>query len=176
MFKRAENIPDFKTIEEFVLWYFDVGMPFLLPPITEVFLSDDATSSCLFRYKQFQVELYMIHPNPLIPIHEHPDVENVEIPSSLWASFTKEDIANHLQKNGQSHGNSFKERAKSTGFLLLSFQKWKDGLEVTTIASKWKGHTAGQKHESLIRRFNPDALVINGYADTSSKQVKEEIL
>lgn len=118
----------------------------------------------------------MIHPNPLIPIHEHPDVENVEIPSSLWASFTKEDIANHLQKNGQSHGNSFKERAKSTGFLLLSFQKWKDGLEVTTIGSKWKGHTAGPKHEDLICRFNPNALILSGYADTSSRQEKEEIL
>lgn len=176
MFKTVKDVPNFKTIEEFVLWYFDAGMPFLFSQPTKVFLSDDATSSCLFRHKQFQVELYMIHPNPLIPVHEHPDVENVEIPSSLWFSFAKEDIKNHLQKNGQSHGKSFKERAGGDGFMLLSFQKWKDGLEVTTIGSRWKGYTAGPKHESLICKFNPNALIVNGYADTSLKQATEEIL
>jgi hypothetical protein len=29
----------------------------------------------------------------------------------------------------------------------------------------WKGTTVGPMHEALIRRFNPTAYVVDGYAD-----------
>jgi hypothetical protein len=31
----------------------------------------------------------------------------------------------------------------------------------------WKGKTAGPMQEKLIKRFNPDAYVVDGYADSS---------
>jgi len=164
------EIPDFSSLEEFVEWYTSNGMPLLPPSNREVFLSDDATATCLFRHKQYQVELYLIHPNPIIPIHEHPGVENLEIPQASWSD--KIDY-NQIQRSGMSHGVGFKERASHNGFALYSAQKWDDNLELSTIGARWKGHTAGPMHETLIKRFNPDCLCYPGYADvtTTSKQI-----
>jgi hypothetical protein len=33
----------------------------------------------------------------------------------------------------------------------------------------WKGKTVGPMQENLIRRFHPDAYVIDGYADITRK-------
>jgi hypothetical protein len=34
----------------------------------------------------------------------------------------------------------------------------------------WKGPTVGPLQEALIKRFNPDAYVVDGYADITRKQ------
>lgn len=166
-------IPDFSSIEEFVCWYAENGMPLLPPENAEVFLSDDATATCLFRHKQYQVELYMIHPNPIIPIHEHPGVDNFEIPQGAWDETI--DYFN-IQRSGMSHGLGFKERSKNSGFALYSAQKWDDGLTPSTIGARWKGHTAGPLHEALIKRFNPNCLIFPGYADVTSVSSRVEII
>lgn len=166
-----KDIPDFKDLESFVVWYVKNNMPLLPPKTHEVFLSDDATAACLFRHKQYQVELYLIHPKPVIPVHEHPGVENFELPQSGWGSIN----FNLIQTEGQSHGVGFKERANHSGFMLYSAQKWDDGLELSTIGARWKGHTAGPKHEALIKRFNPKALIYPGYADVTKQQVEIQI-
>jgi hypothetical protein len=168
----GKKIPDFKDLESFVVWYVENNMPLLPPKNYEVFLSDDATASCLFRHKQYQVEMYLIHPNPVIPIHEHPGVENFEVPQGSWQDINFDLI----QTAGQSHGIGFKERAKNSGFILYSAQKWDDGLELSTIGARWKGHTAGPKHEALIKRFNPKALIYPGYADVTKEAVQLSIL
>jgi hypothetical protein len=172
---RPEN---FSNVVDFAHWYISSGMPICPPNDSNVFLSDDATSSCLYRSGRFQVEIYLIHQDPLIPIHEHPEVDNVELPvGSFDKNISKEEIKKSLQlSGGRPHGESSKIRAKKSGFMLLSAQMWHGDGQMSTIASKWKGRTAGPKHEALIRKFNPDALIFSGYADTSSKQEKEEIL
>jgi hypothetical protein len=71
---------------------------------------------------------------------------------------------------GETHGVgiNFKDReVVGGGFGLLAFQKWKDGLTPTTVAARWKGPTVGPMQEALIRRLTPDAVVIDGYADTT---------
>ena len=166
------EIPDFSSLEHFVEWYVNNNMPLLPPKNKEVFLSDDATATCLFRHGQYQVELYLIHPNPVIPIHEHPGVENLEIPQEAWSDSID---FSRIQKSGMSHGVGFKERASHSGFALYSAQKWDDGLELSTIGARWKGHTAGVLHEALIKRFNPDCLVYPGYADVTSLATNLEI-
>jgi hypothetical protein len=168
----GKEIPDFKDLKSFVIWYVENNMPLLPPKNPEVFLSDDATASCLFRHKQYQVEMYLIHPNPVIPVHEHPGVENFEVPQSSWQDIN----FNLIQTAGQAHGVGFKERAKHSGFILYSAQKWDDGLEPSTIGARWKGHTAGPKHEALIKRFNPKALIYPGYADVTKEAVQLSIL
>lgn len=164
------KIPDFLSLEDFVEWYVSNNMPLLPPSNKEVFLSDDATATCLFRHKQYQVELYLIHPNPIIPVHEHPGVENLEIPQESWGE--KIDYS-FIQRENMSHGVGFKERAKHNGFALYSAQKWDEGLELSTIGARWKGHTAGPLHENLIRRFNSNCLIHPGYADVTklNKQI-----
>jgi hypothetical protein len=163
---RSLHVPDFADLQGFVEWYVGAGMPLLPPENPEVFLSDDATATCLFRKGQYQVEMYLIHPNPLIPVHQHPGVENLEIGQSGWK--TSVDF-NLIQRAGQAHGMGFRVRAKHNGFALYSAQKWDAGITMSTIGARWKGYTAGVKHEALIRRFNPDCYIQNGYADVTRK-------
>lgn len=171
------NIPQFKDVEEFARWYFASGMPRLRPADSEVFVTDDATSSCLFRYGRFQFEIYLIHPNPVIPHHEHPGVENIEFPSSMITSVGPEtSLAGLVQRDGMAHGCDIRRRAEHAGFVLFSAQHWADGIEMSTIGARWRGHTAGPKHEAMIKRFNPDCLIYPGYADVTKKQSASAVL
>jgi hypothetical protein len=170
------DVPVWGSVNEFCKWWVDVGSP-IAPPAETVHLSDDATSIALFRSGQFQVELYLVHPNPNLPIHEHPDVEVIKM--RLDCFDTCDGVAKRKTSNpsseallqGKSHGAgiNFKEGAslENSGFGLLAFQKWKEGLTPTTVAARWKGRTVGPKQEALIRKLTPEALVESGYADTT---------
>ena len=170
------DVPDFADVVEFADWYVSSGMPTLFPKNHEVFISDDATASCLFRHGRFQFEIYLIHPNPVIPKHEHPGVANIEIQQSGWSALSAAQLEASVQRQGVPHGIGFKQRASHSGFVLMSAQMWDEGLEMSTIGARWKGHTAGPKHEALIRRFNPGRLVYPGYADVTKAAQSVEIL
>ncbi len=164
-----EEWPD---VRAFADWWCASGWPILPPEGAEVFLSDDATAFCLFRRGRFQVEFYMIHPNPLLQEHEHPGVEVIkmridgvyapakgafELPPQ-WGSMSP------ILKRGQAHGSGARTFGERLGFPLLAFQHWQDH-EPSTVAAAWKGETVGPKQEDLIRRFFPNAWVERGYAD-----------
>ncbi len=155
------TIPDtWENVQEFADWWMAVGMPMLPPSKPEVFLSDDATAVSIFRHGRFQVELYLIHPRPKVPEHEHPGVEVIKM------SLTHADvpIMSNVLHTGESHGAGTRVEAETVGFPLVAFQHWLT-REPTTIASMWKGPTVGPLQEALIRRFNPNAYVVEGYAD-----------
>lgn len=155
------EIPDsWKDVQEFAEWWMKVGMPMIFPSTPEIFLSDDATAVSIFRKGRFQVELYLIHPQPKVPEHEHPEVEVIK----MSLTHQKFPIMSNILKDGQSHGAGTRVEAESIGFPLVAFQHWLT-REPTTIASMWKGTTVGPLHEALIKRFNPDAYVVSGYAD-----------
>jgi hypothetical protein len=170
------KVPNFRGVAEFARWYLVSGMPLMPPEAPEVFVSDDATASCLFRHGRYQFEIYLIHAQPVIPQHEHPGVENVEFPVSALAQRGLGALEMFVQRDGMAHGQSIKERAEHHGFVLYSAQKWADEIPMSTIGARWKGHTAGPKHEALIRRFNPDCVVYPGYADVTRKQIKLEVI
>ena len=71
------------NVQEFSDWWMNAKMPVIFPQNPEVFLSDDATAICLFRHGRFQVELYLIHPKPGVPTHEHPGVEVIKIRTGI---------------------------------------------------------------------------------------------
>ena len=169
---QLNEIPEFTDLVHFTDWYLSNGLPTLIPHNAEVFLSDDATATCLFRHGRYQFEMYLIHPNPTIPQHAHPGVENIEVPSSAWTSLTLPRLQLQIQKSGQTHGRDIRERITCGGFALFSAQKWDEGLEISTIGARWKGFTAGPKHDALIRRFNPECLSYPGYADVTKKREK----
>lgn len=154
-------IPEsWNSVEEFADWWLRSGMPMIFQSQTEVFLSDDATAISLFRKGRFQVELYLIHPNPMVPNHEHPDVEVIKI----RLDGKKYPYLSTTLHNGEAHGAGLRQEAEERGYPLIAIQHWLT-REPTTVASMWKGKTVGPKQEALIKRFNPDAYVIEGYAD-----------
>ena len=154
-------IPDtWKNVEDFADWWFRNGMPIKFQDSSEVFLSDDATSIALFRKGRFQVELYLIHPNPTVPVHERPDVEVIK----ARLDGKRYPYLSNTLHNNETHGAGLRLEAEDRGYPLLAIQHWLT-RDPTTIASMWKGNTVGPKQESLIRRFNPDAYIVEGYAD-----------
>jgi hypothetical protein len=161
------TIPEtWSNVEDFANWWLTSGMPIVFPKDAEVFLSDDATSIALFRKDRFQVELYLIHPEPKVPVHEHPDVEVIKI----RLSGRKYPYLSDTLRNGQSHGAGQRLEAEEKGYPLIAIQHWLT-REPTTIASMWKGNTVGPKQENLIRRFNPESYIIDGYADITRKNL-----
>lgn len=164
---KESDIPDtWSSIEEFYTWYIDAGMPLMPPSGCEVFLSDDATSVALFRKGQFQVEMYLVHPKPLVQLHEHPDVEVVKVYIDGTKFGSEYGQVSQVLRSGGTHGIGGVMQ-NSKGFMLLAIQHWHPKLVPTTVAAAWRGKTAGPMHEALIRRLRPDALVIPGYADTT---------
>jgi len=157
-------IPDtWKDVEEFGNWWIRSGMPIIFHENAEVFMSDDATATALFRKGRFQVELYLIHPNPTVPVHEHPDVEVIKV----RLDGKKYPYLSDTLHNGEEHGAGQRLEAEQRGYPLLAIQHWLT-REPTTIASMWKGQTVGPMQEALIKRFNPDAFIELGYADITS--------
>lgn len=161
------DIPEtWSDVRAFAEWWMKAGTPLIIHKGAEVFLSDDATAACLFRKGRFQVELYLIHPQPMVPDHEHPGVEVIKM---------RMGYKNHLSfsnvlRNGESHGPGIRLEAELTGYPLIAFQHWLD-RDPTTIASMWKGNTVGPKHEAIIRRYHPEAYIVDGYADITRKNV-----
>lgn len=159
------EVPDtWKNVKDFADWWMKAKMPIVFPDNPEVFLSDDATSVALFRKGRFQVELYLIHPNPKVPVHEHPDVEVIK----MRLGNRKNPMMSEVLHNGESHGAGLKLEAETKGFPLIAFQHWLT-REPTTVASMWKGKTVGPKQDALIKRFNPNALMMDGYADITQE-------
>jgi len=160
------EIPEnWENVQAFANWWMEAKMPIIFPQNPEVFKSDDATAISIFRHGRFQVELYLIYPNPKVPEHEHPDVEVIKM--SLTAE--KGPIMSNVLQNGQWHGAGQRMAAEKIGFPLIAFQHWLT-REPTTIAAMWKGPTVGPLQEALVKRFNPDAYVVDGYADITRKQ------
>jgi hypothetical protein len=162
------KIPDtWESVEDFCDWYLDNNLPVYNEKLVEIFKSDDATAFCMFRKGQFQVELYLIHPQPNVQVHEHPDVEVIKVRiHNAQDGATVCEVSDTL-KNGNAHGHGFVAEAANVGFSLLAIQKWKDGVTPTTVAAQWRGRTVGPVQEELIKRFHPNALVIDGYADVT---------
>jgi hypothetical protein len=176
------DIPEsWGNVHEFAEWWSNNNMPILVPEKYEVYVSDDATSICLFRKGRYQVELYLIYPGPNLPVHEHPGVDVIKMRLNTYKeeNNTLTPVTNEVSSNtllrGQSHGAgiNFKDRAEqnitvsSQGFPLLAFQKWDEGLEMTTVASRWKGSSVGPKQEDIVKRFNPKAYTKSGYIDVT---------
>lgn len=169
------EIPDtWESIESFTNWYLDQRMPLMIPWDAEVIKTDDATAICIFRKPPYQVELYLIHPGLSVSTHAHPGMEvitmslgggKIDTRSITNTSTSWGDISENL-KNGEFHGGQTLLK-QSLGFGLMSFEKWPEGVPMTSAAIHWTGKTAGPIHDSLIEEHNPGSIIKEGYANVS---------
>lgn len=147
------------NVKEFADWWINAGMPIIFDGVPEIYVTDDATAVHLFRKKRFQLELYLIHPKPVVSSHEHPDVEVITM--NLTGQYLS---LSEILVNGESHGARSDENKK--GIVLFAFQHWLK-RDPVTVSAMWKGKTIGPLHESLIKKYNPYTTIDNGYVDTS---------
>lgn len=168
-------IPDtWNTLEDFVEWFIDSKYPIIVPWNAEVRRTDDATTICLFRKGQFQVEIYLIYPGYMIQTHEHPGVEVITMNMGGGRRGSKNEmggssIAGTLSTkllDGETHGGE-SSTIMSDGYILLSFEKWSPNIKMTSAAIHWRGATAGPIHDELIKKYYPGAVIRPGYADVT---------
>jgi hypothetical protein len=169
-------IPEsWNTIEEFVDWYMTSRMPLMIPWDAKIIQTDDATAISIFKKPPYQIEMYLIYSNKIVPQHAHPNMEVITMMLGGGKNTTKSitgvssswGLISENLKNGETHGGATREFSNGE-YAILSFEKWPDNVEITSAAINWKGNTAGPIQEELIKLNNPTAFVKSGYADVSS--------
>lgn len=157
---------DFGSIEEFAEWYFDNGAPIQVPGgvtsfITEV---DTATAVTVYRAGRWQAELYLLLPNRNdVTIHSHPNVETLTyVFAPITASWHPTPIIYDLETHG-----AFDEGVVRgpEGKLILTFERWDEGIPMTNVAIQWKGDVDGPKHRAMVFEKHPKAIVGNQTID-----------
>lgn len=171
----GKEIPDsWPGVAEFADWWLGSGQPICVPPNPQIYCSDDATSVCLFRHGQFQVELYLIFPHPNLPVHSHPGVDVIELRLDEYqiidgkATAVTNYCASDPILSGEKHGDgvNFKESGEmGTGFPLLAIQRWHDGITPSTVAARWRGKPVGPMQSKLVDSNTAGALITDSFID-----------
>ena len=118
-----------------------------------------------YRHGQFQVEMFIVPPNRVIPEHSHPNVSSYEMylggdiafsRSGKW--IVEEDlirVPNSTDNRGalikvkttDMHGGSFGPR----GGVFMSIQKWAEGVEPHSVALDYIGVVLDENHASRVK-------------------------
>lgn len=150
------DIPDnWDTLEDFISWYLNNRMPFMAPVVdAKIIVTDNATTATIFRHKRYQVELYLVHQNTTIVEHAHPGIDltmmqlgNLNNITCNWGYFTP------ILKSGEKHGGPPEGHPpfnSGNGVIFLTFEKWHDGVPMTSAAIQWDGTTHGPVQDKLI--------------------------
>jgi hypothetical protein len=149
------KVPKFETVQQFADWYVANNMPYQPSEHALTVESDDAVSTEMFRSGRFQVEAYLMLEGKFSPAHAHPNVDVI-----IYVNGEQTGRSYDMEMHG---GNSFGTR--DYAYTMISIQRWDEGVPITSAAIHWAGYTAGPKHDKLISKYYPDALVKEGYAD-----------
>ena len=150
----------FLSLQDFASWYDSKGNPILNIGCSLAYKTDDAIAVPIFRWKNFQVELYLIEDMRKVVEHAHPYVHVIQkvyfSSTQSWSDFTPKLVYPN------THGNFITDGSE---YMVLTYEMWHPELNITTLAATWKGKTVGPVQEQLIKSIYPLALVENGYAD-----------
>lgn len=157
-FSNLEVPETWETLEDFVDWYMRSKMPLRIPADSIISVTDNATAITTFKHKNYQVEMYIIHPASTIDFHYHPDMEVIQmLVGDTNGSLEKWGGAGVKTKPKMGHGNP--EDQAGNGLVLMVFEKWLNNAPITSAAIQWKGPVPGPKQEALITKYYPNAVV-----------------
>lgn len=169
----TDTAPNWSGVTDFAAWVLAAHLPLCPMRGLEVIDTDDAIAFPIFRHGQFQAELYVFTPST-VPPHSHPNVEVIQ--SLMHPAYGVWSAPKPVLTHPATHGGvdllpgGLDRGAK---YLLMTYQKWADGVPPTTLAAAWKGPLMGPKQEALVKRFFPDAYVTPGYADITRNKAQE---
>jgi len=155
--------PKQDQLSSFAHWYLTSGKidRVFTPAKNGLLFIEGVSGIVLYRYKPFQVELFICKPNLVIPEHTHPDVDSYEC-FLYGMKFThsgqtiideqealKEDDGfpiNAYQtirvKPNDPHGGT----ASKHGGAFISIQHWLNDVDPTHVSSNWSGDSMGKEH------------------------------
>jgi hypothetical protein len=153
-----------KNLHAFGRWVLSQGFASLRPPAdglrfvrTADFKDGEiAAGIVLARDPPYQAELFLVTPNSSLVSHSHPNVDSFEVYVTGDVHFDvngkavetverveslAEDGASFLNgawfriRSGMPHGG----RSGKNGGAFISIQKWKNGVEPTSVVEDWDG-------------------------------------
>ena len=152
--------------------------------IVSTYKIQDVTAVVWYRSGQFQVEMFIVPPNYVIPEHTHPNVESYEMYLGGDISFshtgrwiTADDLikvpGTDDPKGGlikvrttDSHGGAFGPR----GGVFMSIQHWLNGVEPHCVALDYDGVVVGDDHLRDVKHGKATAKVDLTWRDAASKE------
>lgn len=152
-------------------------IPFIDEPIVRKI--EDVVSITWFRYKEFQVQLFAVPPNYIIPEHTHPNVDSYEVLLGGEIGFSKngrwvnlEDLTfppRTYEGLNPARGGCIRVNPEDphggvsgrNGATFLSVQRWLNGVTPHCVANDYTGKTMGSNHSSQVK---------SGYAENPVSQ------
>lgn len=146
------------NIDSFAAWYDGLGNPIVGVSGSHTWITDDAVSVPIYRWQNYQVELYIVSNPERVPPHSHPGVQVIQkVFGNGWGILTSR------LTYPETHGN-FEDRQEG---LLITYERWRPDLEITSLAVMWKGASVGPVQEELVKKTYPGAIVEPGWIDCS---------
>lgn len=162
-------------LDRFAMDFLDARSPIgFVPFMNAVHKVEDVWSVTWLRHGQFQVQLFIIPPNYVIPEHTHPNVDSYECNIGGQSRFshggkfiTPEEAFTQPGERGLSkirgalirvrpndvHGGVFGE----SGAVFFSIQHWLNGVAPHCVAADYSGKVMGPHHLASIKAGEPVA-------------------
>lgn len=145
-----------RNLKEFAEWYWYTAEKghalrprVQLPLHNQVKVSEGSHELILFREGQYQAELITLYANREVQPHRHPDVASVDV---HLCGTGEAYIAGRLMPPAHLEGHPLSTRRRltiprnvehwgrsETNVVVLSLQKWYDGVTPTFITDNWEG-------------------------------------
>lgn len=154
-------------LTDFLVGWLQNGSPVPAVPYSDGHSVVEGVSAIvLYRAPPYQIQLFIIAPNTLIPMHSHPNVDSYEMfLGGIHFTHGAETISPGDEKDfldptgvslyrgalarvkpGDTHGGV----ASPQGGSFISVQKWLNGIPPTTVGADWSGVNMGAAHDKLI--------------------------
>ena len=155
-------------LSSFLEWYLEAGNKIFVPAENSVHFVEGVTGMTIYRHGPFQVQLFTITPDTIVPEHMHPNVDSFEVALAGIEFYLNGETALSMDYSLDIHKESKLSMAfykvlrvlpetphgglsSSNGGCFMSVQHWLNGVEPTSVGNDWKGiETMGNKHDSQV--------------------------
>ena len=144
----------------------------MIPEVAPTHRVEDVTSITWYREGQFQIQLFAMPPNCIVPEHTHTNVDSYEVMMggrmllSKHGRWVEDSDFEHLAINkepfSRRRGSAIRVRpndihggiAGRSGGVFMSVQKWLRGVKPHCVALDYNGPTMGDKHLKGVKAGN----------------------
>jgi len=159
-------------LTEFLEWVFTEMPPiWATPKENAVWRIGEVTSTLLYRQGPYQVQLFSVPGNYIIPEHTHPNVDSYEVYIGGEINFSFEGNYVHsleeLEVNDcglcKARGDVIRVKPNNkhggvfgpSGGVFLSVQKWLNGVKPHCVAMDYTGVCMDEEHYKLVVAGTP---------------------
>lgn len=161
-------------LAHFLSWYLQNMTGIYAPVENGIHVCEGIYGMVIYRDPPYQVQLFTVAPDTVIPEHVHPNVDSYEVALTgmefycngktvmpMWFNNSKDEINDEAKYWGLAQGAynyiriepETKHGALSgpTGGAFMSVQRWLNDVEPTSVGNDWYGEaTMGPSHTSQV--------------------------